>query len=193
MRKTLGGLTLSVALVLGMAATLAQADFYVIPVPAGVGTRIDSVPYTITQPGFYYLGKNLTGGGITVRCSNVTLDLMGFTITGSGSGYGILISAMFTGLNNVEIRNGTVKNFYHGVDASFANERCDRIINIRAIDNGGKGIHLGGKGHIVQGCTLYSNDYGLSCSDSLLIHNLSAFNSTANISGTGNTLVDNRF
>ncbi len=35
MRKTLGGLTLSVALVLGMAANLAQAHFYVIPVPAG--------------------------------------------------------------------------------------------------------------------------------------------------------------
>lgn len=194
MRKTLGGLTLAVALVLGMATTPAPADFYVIPVPAGVGTRIDSVPYNITQPGLYYLGKNLTGGGITIKSSNVTLDLMGFTITGSGSGgSGILITGTTTGLQNVEIRNGTVRGFCEGIFASFPEARCDRVINIRAIDNSETGIHLSGSGHIVQGCTLYDNAYGLSCSNSLLIHNLSTLNGMANISGTGNTLVDNLF
>ncbi len=194
MRKALGGLTLAVALVLGMAATPAQADFYVIPVPVGVGTRIDSVPYNITQPGYYYLGKNLTGDGIKVRSSNVTLDLMGFTITGSGSGgYGILITGTSSGLKNVEIRNGTVRGFYTGIHASRGDARCDRVINIRAIGNSEVGILLQGSGHIVKGCTLYDNAYGLSCSNSLLIHNLSTLTSTANISGTGNTLVDNRF
>jgi len=82
------------------------------PVPAGVGTQITAVPYTITAPGFYYLGGNLSGR-IYVHSSNVTLDLMGFTISGSGvgSGTGISISGTTSGLENVEIRNGTIRNF----------------------------------------------------------------------------------
>ncbi|MBU4448351.1 MAG: hypothetical protein KKD99_07175, partial [Proteobacteria bacterium] len=54
----------------------------------GVGTKITSVPYTISSPGFYYLGGNLTysgtGSAISVDADNVTLDLMGFSLTGAG-------------------------------------------------------------------------------------------------------------
>ena len=70
---------------------------------AGVGTRITSLPKTITDSGYYYLGGNLTcasGTAITVNATNVTIDLMGFTITGntnSGS-YGI-----YSNYRNLEI------------------------------------------------------------------------------------------
>ena len=49
-----------------------------------VRTPISSLPYTISQPGSYYLTGNLDGssGGIDIIVDNVTLDLMGFTIDG---------------------------------------------------------------------------------------------------------------
>lgn len=163
------------------------------PVPAGVGTQITTVPYHITAAGLYYLGGNLNGR-IYIESSNVTLDLMGFTMSGSGagSGNGITISGV---LHNVEIRNGTVRNFVDGIGAYFVDppEMCHRVINVRLIGNTGKGISLAGSGHVIKGCTAYDNNVGFSCSNSLLINNVSTLNSTANISGAGNTLVDNRF
>ena len=60
------------------------------------------------------LAGNLTYSGstnaITVSADDVTLDLMGFSLTNSGakgSTYGINLS----GRTNVEIRNGTVRGF----------------------------------------------------------------------------------
>ena len=52
----------------------------------GQGTPISSLPFAITQPGRYYLTRNLTGpgnaNGITITAANVTLDLNGFTLDG---------------------------------------------------------------------------------------------------------------
>ena len=83
-----------------------------------MGTKISSVPYTITQPGFYFLTGNLTYNGalnaITVSANNVTLDLMGFSLSYTGSASqpnGIYMS----GRSNVEVRNGSVTGFYTGV------------------------------------------------------------------------------
>src|SRR5208282_3722482 len=56
---------------------------------------ISSAPFTISQPGSYYLTTNLTvtgGNAITIAANNVTLDLNGFTISStapSATGYGI--------------------------------------------------------------------------------------------------------
>ena len=49
-------------------------------------TPINSIPYTITESGSYYLTTNLSGSwhGIIIQGSDVTLDLMGFTLTGDG-------------------------------------------------------------------------------------------------------------
>lgn len=185
-------LLLVIAVLLNAGQVSAADDFYVIAGSAGVGTRITSAPYTITEPGFYYLGGNLTGR-ISIQASNVTLDLMGFTMTGhgAGSGTGIAISSV---LENVEIRHGTVKRFVDGIGAYFVDppEMCHRIINIRVTHNTQKGIYLAGSGHIIKGCTVYANDVGIYCSNSLLMHNVATLNGT-NISGAGNTLVDNRF
>jgi hypothetical protein len=74
-------------------------------------TTITSLPYEITTRGYYTINTNLTssGHGIVVKANNVTIDLKGYTIEGSGTGsyYGIYIN----GRNNVEIRNGTIRNF----------------------------------------------------------------------------------
>jgi hypothetical protein len=217
MKKTLA-LTLMMALVAGLGVFPAQGQFYVISVPAGVGTRIDSVPYQIKQPGFYYLGKNLTivsppsgpAGAITVECDNVTIDLMGFSIVlnGSRSGSGIYLLG---DRKNVEIRNGTISRFETGITGGYAGTTSIRTINLRASYNN-SGISLNGWGHVVKGCNFYANTFGIifqhpghmvkgcsfyqntvgiQCSNSLLIHNI-ALGGTTTISGSGNTLVDNR-
>jgi hypothetical protein len=154
---------LAVVLLSGSAAW-AQGDFYVI---AGggppVGTKITSVPYEIKNPGFYFLTGNLTyngtGNAITVSADNVTLDLMGFSLSYTGSATNP-IGIFMSGRSNVEIRNGSITGFYVGVNENSTGGAKHRIINIRANDStiaGGSGIQLVGINHLVQGCSACNN------------------------------------
>jgi hypothetical protein len=58
-------------------------------------TAITNIPYTISQPGSYYLATNLVSAssGVTIATNGVTLDLMGFALAGnrSGGGHGVWI------------------------------------------------------------------------------------------------------
>lgn len=157
--KRNGLFALVLAVMLGATAAWAQDAFYVISFPVGVGTKITSLPYTISAPGFYYLGGDLstTGNGITVNANNVTIDLMGFSLVGNGTDgmRGIEIS----GRSNVEIRNGTVRNFDGGIYSIMNGNNC-RIINIRANSNVGTGIKLVGSNHLVQNCNCSNNPGG---------------------------------
>src|SRR5438552_17484090 len=53
-------------------------------------TPIGSLPFTITISGSYYITSNLTAAaaqnGIIVQADNVTLDLNGFMLAGTGGG-----------------------------------------------------------------------------------------------------------
>jgi hypothetical protein len=75
-------------------------------------TPISAAPFTITQPGSYYLTHNLTvstGDGIDINTNGVTLDLNGFTISStaaSATGNGILLNS---GLRNITILNGFIQ------------------------------------------------------------------------------------
>jgi len=115
-----------------------------------LGTRITSLPYTISAPGAYYLGGNLSyssGNGITIASDHVTLDLMGFTLTGPGrANSGIYLHAR----KNVEIRNGTLSEWEYGIqeDSSGVGHR---VVNIRA-ENNKNGIWLSGSSHLIKGC-----------------------------------------
>jgi hypothetical protein len=141
------------------APTLADGDFYVVAVGGGVGTKITSLPYTITSPGFYYLGDNLTaaaGNGITISSDGVTLDLMGFCLNGNSSGTGIYMS----GRKNVEIRNGTLRGWFYAIyDSDMMNPsqpRNHRVINVRAEGNA-TGVAFSGVGHLIKGCSFLNN------------------------------------
>lgn len=123
-------------------------------------TPISSLPYTINQPGSYYVTTNLTGnpGGITLSASGVTLDLGGFELVG-GTGSGILISGART---NIVIRDGSVRGWgSHGVHASAGvNVRVEHVavigntlhglwvgeqsvvINCRSRENGSAGFFI---------------------------------------------------
>ncbi len=73
---------------------------------------ISSLPAVISQPGSYYFTKSLvftaaSGPAISIQANDVTLDLMGFTLSSSNSvtGVGILV---FSTVRNVSIRNGVI-------------------------------------------------------------------------------------
>ncbi|MHC5077049.1 MAG: hypothetical protein ACYTFM_11560, partial [Planctomycetota bacterium] len=81
-------------------------------------TPISSIPYSITQPGSYYLTGDLstsstTSHGIGISASNVTVDFMGYSLTGPGKSSGSIYDGIYSGLpiSNVEIRNGTLREF----------------------------------------------------------------------------------
>ena len=142
--------------------TIATSEFYVIPTGGPpVGIKISSLPFNITQPGYYYLSKSLSSGssGILVGTANVTIDLRGYSLTGPGLGttYGIVMN----GITNVEVRNGTIRNFTEGIfedNATYG--RYHKIVNVKALFNSSHGIHLLGYGHIVDSCTASDNSSG---------------------------------
>ena len=126
-------------------------------------TPISALPYTITSSGSYYVTADLSssGNGIIVNASHVTIDLFGFSLVGPGSGtnYGIYMN----GRTNVEVRNGTIRNFKYGIwENSTSDGKKHRIISIRAIGNQTHGIWLNGSNgsaYIVKECTLADNGY----------------------------------
>jgi hypothetical protein len=102
---------------------------------------ISIAPFVITEAGSYYLTANLSASrhGIEVRASGVTIDLSGFTITGSGGGtdYGIQIGAE-SRIQSVAIRNGKLVNF--GVAVVIVGEGANGVLaeNLQIV--GGRSI-----------------------------------------------------
>lgn len=82
---------------------------------------IMSLPFTITQPGSYVVGRNLTGvagqHGIRIQASHVSLDLRGFGVMGvPGSLSGVFVDGA---RQNVKISNGTIGQWgARGIDAT---------------------------------------------------------------------------
>jgi parallel beta-helix repeat protein len=142
-------------------ASPAWADFYVVAVggrPAG--TEITALPYTITSPGFYFVTRNLsaTGTAITVDASNVTIDLLGFCVTGpgkdSGANRGIDILASRA---NIEIRNGSLQSFgEYGIYATSSANNI-RVMGMRVSDNKSYGMALHSNNNVVMNCSAYNN------------------------------------
>jgi len=176
----------------------ADAFYVATAIPPGVGTKIKSLPYTISSPGLYYLGANFSytlGNAITISAENVVLDLMGFTLQGGNASIGILVAA-----NNAEIRNGTVRNFDTGIEVGNSQpaksglhvshvstyscrngqdlSACEnaRVVACDSSYNTSYGFAF--KTGIISGCTAYANGTGFY------------LNSAANVLGnsaTGNS------
>ena len=125
-----------------------------IPIP-GSATEIDT--YTISQGGAYYLtgDRVCSRNGIQVDADNVTIDLMGYSLIGLGSetDYGVRMGSR----KGVEIRNGTVRGFNHGVYESSSSGEGHRVIEVRCVANGLSGIYLKSTGNLVKDCTVEEN------------------------------------
>jgi hypothetical protein len=167
MHRRLCHLAMIAAILLSVSPALADGDFYVIAGGGSLGTRITTLPLAISTPGFYYLGGNLSHTGdtpaITVNVDDVTIDLMGFCLSGKGTNNGIFMS----GRKNIEIRNGTVRNFALGISEDSTSSARHRVINVRVEGNdtyglNSYGIQLDGSAHLVKGCTAWGSNTGIS-------------------------------
>ncbi len=121
--------------------------------------RAADLPLIISSPGSYYLAENITtaGNGISISSNDVTLDLMGFTLSG-GTGTGIMV---FNLQENITIRNGTVRGWpQHGIFAGSTSK--SRFENLTLMNNGTDAAagHRGlgtGEGCVVSNCTAAGN------------------------------------
>lgn len=150
-------------------------------------TRIHSLPYTITVSDSYDIDTNLisTGSGIIVRVSNVTINLNGHAIIGSGTGIGLDIGSS----SNVEVRNGTITNFNTGILNDEA-PLGTRVIDMRVTNNVGVGIQLD-IGGIIRESVISGNGGGIDALECVIQGN-SVFNNVANgISAYTSTILDN--
>ncbi len=142
------------------------------------GTPISSLPVTLSQPGNYYLTRNLsfstTGTAIDVTSENVTVDLNGFVLEGAGFGTGIDSQA-----DGTTVRNGTVRDW--GVGVSLAGNWATLVESVHAISNF-EGVSVGGG--VVRDCVLVGNDTGLNATGASVTGCVAAAN------GTGMTLFD---
>ncbi|NGO37854.1 hypothetical protein G4L39_00340 [Limisphaera ngatamarikiensis] len=73
---------------------------------------ISSAPFTISQPGSYYLTTNLTvssGSAIIIATNGVTLDLNGYTIRSTANPANAAAIWIENGLRNLAILNGNIE------------------------------------------------------------------------------------
>ncbi len=126
-----------------------------VSVPIYACTRIATLPYTINNPGYYYLAGNLSyfdGQGIIVNCDDVTIDLMGFCMSGTNQGpAGGWSAVLIQGRKNVEVRNGSMFGWRVGVEDSGRQGSGNRAIDVR-MRNGCWGAYMGVNAMIMN-CT----------------------------------------
>ncbi len=128
-------------------------------------TPISSLPYTITESGSYYVTGNLssTTNGIVIETSGVTVDLMGFSLTGDGGygDYGIYVDGSTNAvINRVAIKGGSISGFFYGLYCEYMNN--SRIEQMVLSDNTDHGVYLYGRygqcnGNIISDCTISGN------------------------------------
>lgn len=123
-------------------------------------TPIASAPFTITQPGSYYLITNLyvaSGTGITISNNNVTVDLNGFALTGTSSGFGIYFPINQT---NVTVRNGSMSGWSSGVVVLQNNSRNLVFERLAVSSCALYGISSSSPAWL-RNCLCFSNQYGI--------------------------------
>jgi hypothetical protein len=133
MKRLFWFLILVGALLLSAGPVLATSPAATIFKPGPI--KNSDLPVNISIPGYYYLTENLTfytgtSDAITVNSSDVTIDLMGFSIAGPGNVtpyVGINGGSMF---GNIEVRNGTLI----GWETGFKGLRYCRALNLRVRD-----------------------------------------------------------
>ncbi len=123
---------------------------------------IESLPYTITSSGSYYLTGNLSSAnhGIIIKSDDVTIDLMGYTLDGNFDGNGIWIdSNTVYGYERIVIQNGIITDFLRGINADSA--VYSRMANL-SVGGNNIGIMLNSssdfnQGNVISNCNVSRN------------------------------------
>ena len=175
------------------------------------------IPLFITEPNSYYLAENVTdnewGECIMVLADDVTIDLNGFAISGSDYeySYGIWIN----GCSNVEIRNGSIRDFETGIiETDYTNGKNHRVLGVRILSCIESGVYFRYCNNCrVEDCTIadggtqtdYAGSvYAICVGDSSTVKNNSIYNygisstcrpygieAGSNCTVTANTIYDN--
>lgn len=121
--------------------------------------------YTISQSGSYYLTGNRLCSviGIDIDANNVTLDLNGYNLIGTGAGSQCGIKLM--NCSNVIVKNGTIHNFgRQGIleENTHGSARNHTVGDVRVVGNSRSGssyqaITLLGSNHSVKDCIVADN------------------------------------
>lgn len=113
---------------------------------------LSNASFSIAAPGSYYLTEDIVGLGLTINVNDVTLDLRGFSITGTGTPTpGIDID----GAVNVVIHDGTVQGFDSGVLLSNLSQATLSRLRIRG--NTTAGVRIVSSDARVKGCDVFDN------------------------------------
>ena len=115
--------------------------------------------YRITQPGSYYLDRNVIGlgarHGIEIAASDVTVDLMGFKLSGVPNSLDGITTAA-GGRQNITIRNGTIRAWGQNGICLDDESSSVHIEDIHASNNGRDGIEVTGAA-VIRDCTAGEN------------------------------------
>src|SRR5438105_1283075 len=82
-------------------------------------TPISTLPFQIKNPGSYYLTTNLVlakgSTGISISADNVTIDLNGFTMSGSSNS---AVAIVVDEQKSLSVKNGSIRNWTNAIDAA---------------------------------------------------------------------------
>jgi hypothetical protein len=160
-------------------------------------TPISSAPFTISQPGSYYLTTNLTvsgGNAITIATNGVTLDLNGYTIRSTANPANAAAIWIENGLRNLVILNGNIEGgvtnnagtysgpgFGYGVIYPQVAPKNVRVSGLNVSGCSQDGINVGnGDSTVVESCsvrtvgrygivaTVVKNCTALECADTAI-------------------------
>jgi parallel beta helix pectate lyase-like protein len=151
-------------------------------------------PVTIAAPGSYYLTSNIsvTGAtGVVITASNVTLDLNGFTVSGSQDNFGVVMGGNTL---NVVVRNGTIRSFAQGLLNTGVTSVTLSNLTITENLRNGVGFDVGGIGVFIDGCTIVRNqlDGILALGGAMVITNSTIAGNGGDgigVSGTANVVI----
>jgi parallel beta-helix repeat protein len=143
----LRGLTLAAFAALGTLTCVASA---------GAAEAIKSCGTLSTFGRIYVLAADLTSCGdcLVVTRDRITIDLAGYTISGSCDGVGAGVTDSGTALQGTTVKNGTITGFADGV--LLANSTSNQILNLTSSGNSGDGINVGARSN-VKGCVIEDN------------------------------------
>lgn len=187
MRRTLRSLCGCLCAALLGNAGSARAVDGVLEINDAIIIAAGGYPYVIpaATPGSYVLTGNLTPpaatNAIDVLAADVTIDLNGFQILGSGGGTGI--NGLSSGLT---VRNGIVTGFAIGISAGDG----AKIFQVKVTSNTGTGIS--GSGCLVVESTVGgSNGVGIAGTRCKIENNVIDANTGVGIVGSDNVIVNN--